>query len=467
MAARDQPNIVLVVLDTVRAQQLGCYGHDTETMPNLASFAEDAVVFDRAYTNAPWTLPAHASLFTGRLPSEHGCHGGTLRFDTDQPTLASRLRESGYDSIGVSNNIWVSDHFGLDAGFDTFYKQWQLFKEARDLGHLLKSDGGLGALAGELFTGNPIVNALNGIYGKFLYRRNDFGGRRTTNDVLSLVDGTDEPFFLFANYMEAHAPYQPHEDIEYPDGLDRPLDYYEGLSNESFEYHTGEREISPEEFDGLRTLYEGELRYLDRCLGRLFDGLAQRDLLADSLVVVVGDHGENIGDHDLMAHRFSVDDTVLRVPLLVNYPEHVATTDRHTEPVDLRAVHDELCAFGTGEESESPLRSDRDRPVVAEYLDPSYTREAQDDEFPFETSRYNRRYRTVVMGEYKYVTSDRDEETVYRYRRGELEEVPPESVDIIESLRAECEEFETYEASERAQTDEEVVKQHLADLGYR
>ncbi|MHB9288027.1 sulfatase [Halobacteriales archaeon Cl-PHB] len=468
MADHDSPNIILIVLDTVRSQQLSCYGHDIETMPALSAFAEDSTVFERAYTNAPWTLPAHASLFTGLLPSEHGCHGGTLEFDTSLPTLASRLQERGYNTLGVSNNIWVSDHFGLDTGFDTFYKQWQLFREARDLGHLLKSNrGGVRILASEFLRGNPLVNVLNGLYGKYLYRRSDFGGARTTSDLLSLIDGAEEPFFLFANYMEAHAPYQPHDSVDYPADLDKPFEYYTELSAQSHEYHTGRRDISTDEFAGLRTLYEGELTYLDQCLDRLFTGLKRRNLLSDSLVAVVGDHGENIGDHDLMAHRFSLHDTLLRVPLVVSYPGDRSPAGRHAKPVDLRSLHNELIEYGVGELNVPVLpQTDHNRQVVAEYLDPSYTPESRDEDFDFENSRFSRRYRAVVTADYKYVLSDRGEESAYMYRDGVTQELDVADVGGLESLRSACEPFDRYESGNQMSADTDVVEQHLSDLGY-
>jgi arylsulfatase A-like enzyme len=95
------------------------------------------------------------------LSSEHGCHGGTLSFVPQEETLAETLAAVGYDTYAVSNNVWVSDHFGFDRDFETFYKQWQLFREARDLGHLLKSDRDLREVVNELLSGNVAVNLLN------------------------------------------------------------------------------------------------------------------------------------------------------------------------------------------------------------------------------------------------------------------------------------------------------------------
>lgn len=465
----DSPNVLLLVLDTVRARQLGLYGRSHEPMPNLASFAarDETTVFERAYANAPWTVPAHTTLFTGKLPSEHGCHGGSPRLE-NETTIPAELSKQGYHTYAISNNIWISDYFGFDTGFDSFYKQWQLFREAKDVGHILKTKERPRGIAETILEGNPFKNTINGIYGKYLYRRNDFGAKRTTKNVLSTVADASDPWFLFVNYMEGHAPYQPHvETREYIDESKVELRRLSKLSGRSFDYHTGALSITNSEFESLSSLYDGELRYLDKYLGRLFKGLAEQGELQDSLIIVVGDHGENIGDHDLMAHRFSVHDTVLKVPLLIHYPGGWDMPNSPATPVDLRDVATELRNVTSG--APPILGEQRGAPIIAEYISTAYTPEARDDDFDFSASRFNRRYATAITRDYKLVRDSNGGIKLYK-RDGEDYEIDGSvfrDERVEKELLEACSNPQRWEQPDEAtEVDKEVAK-HLEALGYR
>lgn len=469
---RQNPNVVLLVLDTIRARELPIYGYDRETAPSLSRFASNATIYDRAYTNAPWTLPAHASLFSGLLPSEHGCHGGSPSFDLDAThTLAGQFRTRGYETYGVSNNVWVNDHFGMDAGFGSFHKEWQLFTQSRDVGHLMKrSKSGPLRLLKSVLSGNPLVNAVNGLYGKYFYRRDDFGAERTTSHVESILKDTDEPFFLFVNYMEAHAPYTPHEETEQflPVGTDyHAIERLEEISSRSKDFHVGDLELDDDDFTALQAMYDGEIRYLDDRLGRLFDVIEGTDL-RDTVVVVVGDHGENIGDHSLMAHRFSVHDTLVHVPLMIRYPDWFDAPDRLSVPVDFRDLFAELVAIADGADSTRMPVKGRDEPVVTEYLDTTYTPEAKDDNVKFEGSEYDHRLAAAITEKYKYVLRDDDQERLYRYgaRDFEIEGRLVEEESVTTELREYCSAVRQPDGDEGEEIEDESVRSHLEELGY-
>lgn len=464
-----QPNVILLVLDTVRAEQLGLYGGDIDPMPNLNSFAEKATVYERAYANAPWTLPAHASLFTGEIPSVHGCHGESPYLDATD-ILPKVFADSGYATSAISNNIWISDYFGFDQGFDYFYKQWQLFREHTDLAHILKTgDTNLATLIQNLLSGNPLVNLVNGLYGRYMYRRQDFGASRTTDDALSLTDKTTQPFFIFVNYMEAHAPYTLHKCSEkfLPSDVGDPERYSE-YSRQSKAYHQGKLSLSELDFQAIEGLYNGELCYLDGQLGRLFDGLDDRGLLSDSLVIIVGDHGENIGDHGLMAHRFSVHDTLLHVPMIVSYPDSWIAPDRVSTPVDFRDLYRELVMIAEGGTSALEME-DRKEPIVAEYLDTNYTPEARDEEVTFEGTSLDRLLVAAITKDHKYVKNDQGEKTLYQFGSSDFEKGGQivEDMAIIDELEKYCHGLNDRERSGESKTpSSSEVERHLEDLGY-
>ena len=463
----EKPNIVLIVLDTVRARQLGIYGRDIDPMPNLTSFSEDAVVYERAYTNAPWTVPAHASLFTGQLPSEHNCHGGHPMFEPDKKSLPVLLSESGYQTIGISNNVWISDHFGFDRGFDTFYKQWQYFRTSEDIGHVLKTSTDVRDRARQFLSGNFFVNVINGLYGKLLYRRSDFGAERTTEDALNVINDTDEPFFLFLNYMEGHAPYQNHAESDAFLSGEVGSDKLTNLSGRSKEYHMGDIKISDEQFEQMEALYDGELRYLDGHLDDLFTALQQDNILDDTMVVVIGDHGENVGDYGLMAHRFSVHDTLLHVPMVVRYPADTDTRLDRATPTDLRALFYELLRIA-GTQSAAHVNEPPSH-VIAEYVDPSYTPEAKTEGFDFEGSRFNRRYAAVIENDYKCVRDDAGNVKLYEREGRDFEKdgriiSDSKTMDKMLDICPDPAEWKSTEASPKVNQN---VADHLEALGYR
>ncbi|MDZ4384706.1 MAG: sulfatase-like hydrolase/transferase, partial [Nitrospirota bacterium] len=174
-----RPNIILLVLDTVRADRLSCYNYTRKTTPFLESLAEEGVTFEQAIAPAPWTLPSHVSMFTGMLPSKHGAHRDHHKFDTPYVTLAQLLSEYGYRTAGFSNVQWVDHVTGAVRGFEEF--------------------NGRGVWRKTLDNDHPTVSMK------------DKGAARIIHDAQEWVtdQGGDEPFFIFINLLEAHTPYGP------------------------------------------------------------------------------------------------------------------------------------------------------------------------------------------------------------------------------------------------------------------
>lgn len=198
------PDVLFVVLDSLRTDRVSTYGHDRETSPTIDRLAKDATVYDHAYTPAPWTLPSHCSMFTGRYPSEHGVTNGftdrSIRLPEGFPTVAERLSQRGYRTAGFSNNPWVGQLSGLDRGFDE-YVEWDLeiSQSASADAHrsrdalLSRTHSAVGLAASQ-----PLV---------LLKRR--FFTANLVERAKRWFDGADAPTFAFMNLMEAHGPYYP------------------------------------------------------------------------------------------------------------------------------------------------------------------------------------------------------------------------------------------------------------------
>ena len=316
------PNVLFIVMDTVRAQSLSLHGYPRPTTPRLEALARRGVRFDEARSTAPWTLPSHASMFTGQWPHEL-FDSPEQKLASGVPTLAGALGKRGYATGGfVANTFYCNAGFGLAQGFDHYEDFYRVFDASPT--EVLRHSGlgrNLIALAGEEEAIRP-------------------GGRKDADRInadflawLPTVKG--RPFFAFLNYFDAHAPY---------------------FTPERAERHFGKRPITPEDVEIIRAwqsrtkavatehelelardAYDDCIAYLDAALGRLFDQLQQQGVLENTLIIVTSDHGEEIGEHNLLGHGRSLYSEELHVPLIIVRPRLDQGTGLVVaEPVSLR-----------------------------------------------------------------------------------------------------------------------------------
>ncbi len=347
----NSPNVLFIVLDTVRADRLSLYGYQRRTTPTLERMAKRGIRFDAARAAVSWTLPSHASFFTGRWPHELGIEWVTpvrLKF----PTLAQYLGSHGYATAGfVGNTVYCSYDTGLDSGF-THYEDHILQK----LGPLQTAalvDKVLRMLISLDATNEGIVHWL-----RVLIQRSFYAGFR--RDAQSLNRGFFEwfdrrpeprrPFFVFLNYYDAHTPYKLPEGAKnrfarLPETRDEIRIIYDIWSK------IDKTTLRPHYLTMARDCYDNCLAYLDERLGELFDDLQRRGVLDQTLVVITSDHGEGLGEHDLFEHGFSLYSTEIHVPLLILAPSGVDAGGVVRDTVSLRdlpATIVDLIGLGTG-----------------------------------------------------------------------------------------------------------------------
>jgi len=309
-SAARRPNVILIVLDATRAANLSLYGYERPTTPRLERFAEGAIVYERAIATSCWSLPCHASIFTGLYPSAHGADDQHQFLDQRHPTMAGILADAGYQTIGLCEKRDVGPTTGADRGFQRF-----------DQRHGSRS----GLLTRRLENG----------FGRLTGTR-DAGLARTSRKMRALLPklaASEEPFFLFVSTVESHIPYRPPRryDMFRPPGVTRRQ--AGRVNQDRWAYMSGRVPMEPEDFETLRALYDAGIRYADAALGRWFEWLEALRLLDDTMVIVTADHGENLGEHGLMAHGYCLYDTVIRVPLIIRYPADVAAPGRVTHQV--------------------------------------------------------------------------------------------------------------------------------------
>ena len=484
---RSGPNILLVVADTARADD--AYATNPSIMPTLQTFSQIGTRFDAAFASAPWTLPSHAGLFTGTYSSKHGAHGDHPFLDDTVRTLAEGMAATGYETFAASNNTWISGEFGFNRGFETFWKGWQLIQSHDDVGAIVHELGPLrraqAALTG-LQDGNPFVNAVNALYNQFSRSRQDYGATRTTDRVASWLDErpTDRPFFAFINYLEPHIRYQPPRAFAEP-FLPADATYAEAraVRQSPRAYDVGEYELSTHELAMLRGLYCGELAYVDEQLRRLRSILEATGEWEDTIVIVAGDHGENIGDHGFLGHQYNLYDTLLHVPLVVTggpfegggrRDDLVQLTDIVPTLIDVTGMEDsELITQAQGTSFHPDATSQRSH-IIAEYMAPQppiETLNARFGDLPTRVTAFDRRLRTIRTADEKLIRGSDGHLEYYNLHRDPTEGTDRTNIatDRVSTLSSHLDDwlasFEQTTATGDVQMSKQT-EQRLTDLGY-
>jgi arylsulfatase A-like enzyme len=400
-AAADAPNVLLIILDTVRAASLGLHGYDRPTTPRLEQFARRGIVFASAFAPSSWTLPSHATAFTGRQPQEHGVAWHTP-LDHRYPTLAEALAAQGYATAGfVANLSYTTRASGLARGFAHY------------------EDYGL----------SPVVIAdgtwLTRRVAIWFTRRYVGGGwmvRKHAPEVsAAFLDWVDRerraPFFAFLNYFDAHSPYRRRAQF-----IDR---FPARAGADDVVAAEGGREPRPERLRDWLDRYDSSIAYLDHELGLLFDALARRGLLDNTLIVVTSDHGEHFGERELTHHGNSLYTPLLHVPLVLVPPASsgiAGVPGRREEVVSLRdlpaTILDLVDANGSfdlpGRSWLAPRSADH---AVLSAVSP----EADEEDGPLGRGESV----SLVVGSHQYIRKGSGAEELY-----DLEADPEQAVDL-------------------------------------
>ncbi|UVE50741.1 sulfatase [Haloferax larsenii] len=284
----DSPqSVILLSIDALRADHLGCYGYDRDTSPNLDMLAENNIQFTNSYSVSSHTREAVPALLSGQYPDS----ATDESYRRDAPTIASHLQGEGYLTAGFHSNPYVSRAFGFDDGFDKFDDDLHLGKHK------------LIALA---------QRALDKLRNRHYARASEVNERS-----LSWIDslGKDQQFFLWNHYMDPHGPYEPLEeyreifhDVSISDKAAQKL-YKRAIKNPD--------SITAEERQTLINLYDAEIRYTDQHIRRFLDELDKRGLLADSLVIITADHGDLFGEHGYYEHPRYPFRELVEVPMII------------------------------------------------------------------------------------------------------------------------------------------------------
>jgi len=279
--ARPRRNVVLISLDSLRADHVGAYGYKRDTSPNFDRFAREGVLFRNAISTSSWTLPTHLTMFTGRSQVSHGVVVDTRVLSKAIPTLGEIFHEAGYATAGFVSGPYVGGHYGYARGMDTYID--------------LSAQWGKGAEARAAIL-SPEINAK----------------------ALAWLDQErTQPFFLFLHYFDIHydfvppAPYDTMFDPDYTGTMDGRM---------FIERDDVNPKMDPRDLDHIKALYDGEIRFTDEHVGRILDRLRAKGVLDSTVVMIVSDHGDEFFEHGNKGHHRTVYDEVLHIPFALRLP---------------------------------------------------------------------------------------------------------------------------------------------------
>ncbi|MBI5375553.1 MAG: sulfatase [Candidatus Schekmanbacteria bacterium] len=279
-------NIILISIDTLRDDHLGCYGYSRNTTPNIDRLAGKSIIFKNVFAAAPWTLPSHVSIMTSLYPSLHRVSGAKDRIDDTRVTIAEALIRNQYTTAGVISVSWLKSFFGFNRGFQEYIEDYE-----------------------SKATPNPTAESI------------------TKKAILLLEElKQSEKFFLFIHYFDVHATYDPpspYDKIFSPEFSSKKTDISrDDLIQESLRLRSPKETISREDLERIIALYDGEIGYVDSQIGVLLNTLDSMGLLNKTAIILTSDHGEEFKEHGSMSHGASLYDEVLKVPLILYNPKN-------------------------------------------------------------------------------------------------------------------------------------------------
>ena len=435
--AQKPPNVVLITIESLRPDHVGCYTGSRPTTPHLDALAGESVVYERAHAVTSWTLASHASLLTGLYPTAHGAVRPLSRLDEGHATLAERLAAARYECAAVVSGPYLRREHGLHQGFASYDE----------------------SPAGEAMASS----------------HDDVTNEAMLRGIERFLAGRDRrrPFCLFAYFWDPHFDYIPPAPYDklFVEPHHEPIDVRDYEAEEPV--HAG---IRPAQLGYVRSQYEGEIRWTDEHLGRVFDRLREQGLWEDTLVVVTSDHGEEFFEHGKKGHKHSVYEESVHVPLVVKYPGQGprGRDDRLVSLVDVLPTV--LALTGAGEAHATAGRSllaapDPERAIFLELLETWYIHAPGEPE-----STENLEWFSVIAGSEKLVFLPQ----LPRFELYDLATDPGELRDLaaaqparvralmqrLEAWRAEqLERAKAFESGGQAELGEEALER-LRSLGY-
>ena len=323
----NRPNILLVVIDTTRADHLSCYGYERPTSPRIDAFAAESTLFERAFSQSSWTKPSMASMLTGHFPTMHQTNLEASILPQSETIVTEHLRAQGYRTAVLSGNPWVTPDYGFGRGVDYFFSIYdERFARVTQFMRTLKR---LSKLMGDRkWVYNRVKLLVQGELSTT--KRDEVVAAEAVRWLGQHREGG--PFYMHIQFMSPHHPYDPPPPFDkfVPDRSVKPVTVYPKKSYFFFEHGDA---LDAKQTADMIARYDGDILFADTVFGRLMDEMRAMKLLDDTIVVLTSDHGDEFYDHQNWGHGQSVYNELLHVPLIVRYPKAFAPGRRVATPV--------------------------------------------------------------------------------------------------------------------------------------
>jgi len=468
MTSQRRPNIVLIIVDSLRSDRLSCYGYETRTTPCLDDLASESLVFENAISPSGWTRASFSSIFTGTYPSKNN-HGESPEMF---PTMMQILRPHGYKTFGMTDNFFVKP---LCIGFDEFLyvtrRSMARIAYSRDVRHFFE----IAYTVARHRTLSNINNVVKNIVAKKWLDRNK--GKR---------------FFMFMDYS-VHWPYDPPKQFlgRLPEGVTG-----EDLRNARRDVYELITDMSGKNLTILQSLYNGQVGYFDSCLSQMVGHLKSLDLWDNTLLIVTSDHGDLLGEHGLLTHQFVLYEPLIKVPLIVRFPDLFTGGKRHSGLVQTLDILPMLIDYLSIDrmdvsrevQGKSLLRlvngEDQREFTISERADwlPSVERSRHridylKKEYPnFDWERYAHEIVALRTERYKYIWSSEGRHELYDLKMdpGEISNVISVETQKASELQGKLDNWKrssSYEGTrsrsfDRSEKTDQSVRKRLRALGY-
>jgi len=449
------PNIILITMDTVRADHLSCYGYQRLTTPNLDRLSKEAILYRNAYAASSWTLSSHASIFTGMYPSKHGAHfksdfnrttelsiedhstpalpvlskitQSICKLSNKNITLTELLSQNGYQTVGIIGGPFCSSSYGIAQGFD--YYNENFFSYNKNISYYF------------LYQVIEVFYPLKDIIIKYGYSNIKRIASHLNQFAFGwLEENSSKPFFLFINYFDAHRPYippPPYDEyfsktspdiiLKYATKLDK--NYINAEDKFVSNIISGTQKLNPEEREFLVSRYDGGIRYLDYHLGLLIERLKAINSYDNTLIIVTADHGEAFGEHNLLDHCRTLYDELVRVPLIIKYPSNykqAGVIEKRVSLVDLFPTILSMLDLPIPANIDGQPLPKSQHFIIAEW-----------NMRGFDSKKYRRDLKAIYKGKEKYIWASNSLHELYN-----LEKDPGETTNLIEKFPQKAQDME-------------------------
>jgi arylsulfatase A-like enzyme len=315
---RERPNIILISIDSLRPDHLGCYGYGRSTSPTIDRLAREGALFETAVSSTSWTLPAHAALFTSLPDRVHGCMDDLKWLDGTRTTLAEALKAAGYRTAGFFSGPYLHPCFGFSQGFESYHDCTSYSRRSVDL---IKSDKLFNNQIGQISM--DIMNLSH----------EDITNPIVLADVKSWLEKRPGgPFFLFIHLWDVHYDYvaPPPYDTMFDPGYKGPVN-----GRDVLKLYRKPADWTDADVEHLKALYDAEIRFADDTIGQILSELERHGLKEKSILAVTSDHGEAFYEHGLQGHRWTLYEEELRIPLILRYPRSIPAGPRLKYPASI------------------------------------------------------------------------------------------------------------------------------------